>query len=147
MFYQYNHSGVTQSYCKEYGKNFNFPLHLHQSYELITVLSGEMSVTINNREYRIKRGEGVLVFPNQLHSLESENCEHMLCIFSGELVKAYATKISGRRPENNKFLIPDGLVSAIDNMPDGGSLLEKKGVLYLVCAEFDKNAEIGRAHV
>ena len=141
MFYQYNHSGITQYYCKEYGKNFNFPVHLHQSYELITVLAGEMSVTVNSREYKIKRGEGVLVFPNQLHSLESETCEHMLCIFSGELVKAYSTKISGKRPECNKFLLPESLVAAIDRLHDEGSVLEKKGVLYLACAEFDKTAE------
>lgn len=141
MFYQLNHSGFSLKFSKEYGENFNFPTHLHQSFEFITVISGEMSVSINGKEYVVKKGEGVIVFPNQLHSLESKNCHHMLCIFSGELVKAYSAKVSGKIPVSNKFSVPEGMCIAVDELSDESSVLEKKGTLYLVCAQFDKMAE------
>ena len=114
MFYEFNHSGMHQHYCKEYGENFKFPTHLHQSYEFITVLSGQTAVLVNGVEYRVKKGEGILVFPNQLHAIAGENCNHMLCIFSQDLVKAYSAKVLGKIPCNNKFLLPDQLLKAID---------------------------------
>lgn len=140
MFYEFNHSGMHQYYCKEYGENFKFPTHLHQSYEFITVLSGETTVLVNGTEYMVKKGEGILVFPNQLHSIEGDNYNHMLCIFSQDLVKAYSTKVLGKTPCNNKFSLPDHLIQAIDELPNDATLFDKKGILYLVCAQFDKNA-------
>lgn len=141
MLYQFIHSGTAQNYCKEYGENFNFPMHLHQAYEFITVLDGEMSVFVNEKKYEIKSGEGMFIFPNQLHSLESKNSRHMLTIFPAELVKAYAVKVAGKIPKNNKFSLEDSLISAIDNLPDDASLFQKKGILYLLCASFDEVAE------
>lgn len=141
MLYQFNHSGMHQYFCKEYGEDFNFPMHLHQSYEFITVLSGETSVLVGGKEYTIQKGEGILVFPNQLHSIGGEHCRHMLCIFSGDLVKAFSTTASGKIPANNKFLLPENLIREIDELREDATLLEKKGTLYLVCAQFDKSAE------
>ena len=38
MFYQSIHSGTSEHFCKESGKNFNYPLHLHNSFEFINIL-------------------------------------------------------------------------------------------------------------
>ena len=140
MFYEFNHSGMHQHYCKEYGENFNFPTHLHQSYEFITVLSGETKVFVSGVEYSVKKGEGILVFPNQLHSIEGEECKHMLCIFSPYMVKAYSTKVSGKIPRYIKFSLSEQLTDAIDKLPDDATLFEKKGMLYFLCSQFDKTA-------
>ncbi len=138
MFYEFHHFGSSESFSKECGENFSFPIHLHQSLELIAVVSGKMDVTVDENSYSVNEGEAVLVFPHQLHSLSSNNSEHILCIFSPELVKAYASKYSALVPENNKFLLNEYLVNNLKNIEKTSSSFEKKGFLYSVCAEFDK---------
>lgn len=140
MFYELKHFGLSEYFCKEYGKNFSFPLHLHQSFEFITILNGEMDVTVDEKHYHLISGESLLIFPNQLHTLSSVDCEHMLCIFSPELVKAYSSKLSGKIPDSNKFVGGKYLTEAVYNLSDESRKIKKKGVLYSLCAEFDENA-------
>ncbi len=141
MFYQYNHFGTAEYFRKEYGENFSFPVHLHNSFEIITVLSGEMTVEIDNALYPLKQGESVLVFPNQLHSLQSSNSTHMLCIFSPELVSAYYSKIRNKIPEKNTISTDAFLIGALDNLLPDSSVTEKKGVLYFLCSQFEKDVK------
>lgn len=141
MFYQYTHFGTAEYFRKEYGEDFSFPLHLHNSFEFITVLSGEMTVTIDDSIYILKCGESVLVFPNQLHSLQSNRSRHMLCIFSPELVKAFHSKISKKIPHKNTMQIDACFIKLLDDVLPESSVMEKKGILYFLCAEFDKTAE------
>ncbi|MBR5614646.1 MAG: helix-turn-helix transcriptional regulator [Clostridia bacterium] len=141
MFYQFQHFGISEYFCKEYGENFNFPTHLHQSFELICVTSGEMKITVDDKLYHLKKGESVLVFPHQLHSISSQNSKHMLCIFSPELVKAYSSKILNKKPILNTVCLNKYLFDELDNLLDNSSSFEKKGILYSICAEFDKTAE------
>lgn len=140
MFYQFQHFGMSEYFRKEYGENFNFPNHLHQSFELITVLEGKMEVMVDGKIHTIEGNEAILVFPNQIHSLCSNNCRHMLCIFSPEFVKAYTAKISGKIPSDNKFVLSKYLIDALDMLSNESSIIKKKGILYSICSEFDGNA-------
>jgi AraC-like DNA-binding protein len=141
MLYQFEHFGISEHFCKEYGTNLNFPVHLHQSFELVTVLSGEMQVTVDTKVYTIRKNEGLLIFPHQLHSMKSTDCEHMLCICSPEIVKEYYTKYAGKVPVCAKFLLSDHSVDSLHRLQDESSKIKKKGVMYSICAEFDDNAE------
>ena len=141
MFYEFQYFGMHEYTHKEYGENFNFPSHMHQAFEFITVLSGEMEVTVNSESYNLKKGESLLVFPNQIHSLQSHTSTHMLCIFSPELVKAYSSKVSDKIPQSNIFLPDKHLIDTLDKLSENSSILEKKGLFYSLCAEFDKNAQ------
>ena len=82
-----------------------------------------------------------MVFPNQLHSLKSENSSHMLCIFSPELVKAYSKKVQNMRPVSNQLIADPYLISSLDRLTEASTVFEKKGVLYSLCAAFDRKAE------
>ena len=141
MFYQFQHFGISEYFCKEYGENINFPTHLHQSYEFVYITEGEIQITIDNTAYNLKKGDSVLIFPHQLHSLASENSKHMLCIFSPELVQAFSSKILNKKPINNALTVNQYLADALDNLSETSSTFEKKGLLYSICAEFNKNAE------
>jgi len=138
MFYQYQHLGLNEYFCKEYGDDFSFPNHLHHSFEFITVLSGSMKVTVDSKVYCLKENEALLIFPYQLHSLSSDHCKHMLCIFAPELVKSYATKTSGKIPENNKFSPDNYLINLLNNLDEHSSTIEKKGLLYSLCSQLEK---------
>lgn len=141
MFYQYQHFGLSESVAKEYGKNFNFPAHLHQYFEIITIIKGEMEITIDNNLYTLKKGESVLIFPHQLHSLSSKKSEHILFIFSPETVKAYFSKYSSYVPKTNQFRLSGYLYEKFKKINDDSSIFDKKGFFYSICAEFDKSAE------
>ena len=141
MFYQFDHSLHSDYLVKESGENFNFPAHLHGAFEFITVFSGKMHITIDDKSYIIKPGEGVLVFPNQVHSLVGEQSIHLLLIFTPDLVKTYYSMYSDKIPINNHFLPDEHLLLSSNAISDNASVIEKKGLLYSICAEFDKSAE------
>lgn len=141
MFYEAKHFGLSEYFCKEYGENFSFPAHLHQSFEFITISRGEMEITVDGKLYSLTKGEALLIFPHQIHSLNSKNSEHMLCIFSPEIVKAYLSKNTKKLPESNKFIPSQYLIESINELCENSPKIKKKGVLYSLCAEFDDTAE------
>ncbi len=143
MFYEFKHSAHSDYSVKEYGKNFIFQAHLHRAFEFITVFSGEMHIMVDGTPFTIKKGEGILIFPNQIHSLDGNGSRHMLLIFAPDIVKAYASKVLDKMPADNSFTPSNSLIAAIDNLPEDATLIEKKGLLYSLCAEFDKCATYG----
>ena len=89
MFYQTQHFGLSEYFHKETGTNFSFPMHMHHSFELITIIEGSMTVIVGNDKYELKKGESILVFPEQLHSLESSESKHILFIFSAHTITLF----------------------------------------------------------
>ena len=140
MFYEFKHLGSSDYFLKECGEDFSFPPHMHLCFELIVILEGEMKVTVDGEEYFLQKGEALLIFPNQLHSLESERSRHMLCIFAPDLVRAYSYKTEKCLPESNKFCLDEYLIETFGKMNSDADNIAKKGFLYSVCASFDKTA-------
>ena len=104
MLYESKNSLLNDLFKIEQGHDFSFPMHLHASFELITVREGEMAVIVDQNEYCLQPGKAILVFPNQLHSLRTDtHSEHLLCIFSPQLVKAYQNSLLNKLPKNNLF--------------------------------------------
>ncbi|MBQ8893099.1 MAG: helix-turn-helix transcriptional regulator [Clostridia bacterium] len=85
MFYEYQRS-VGEHYLRirEKGsEGFDFPLHLHKSFELVSVEAGVMTVHIAGTDHAVQAGEMAIIFPGQLHAYSSpEHCLCRLCIFS-----------------------------------------------------------------
>ena len=125
----------------ERNKNFNFQPHLHQCFELIILLSGKMKVTVDKNSFNIKKNDAILIFPNQIHSLESTESEHILCIFSPDLVQAFSSKVENKIPINNVFSTDDYLINALINLKTNASTTLKKGLLYTFCGQFEKEAQ------
>lgn len=140
MFYQYNHLGSPNYLKIEKNRDFSFPPHLHQCYEVIAILEGEMRITVDGKTFVLTPSDALLVFPNQIHSLESDHSRHILCIFSPRLVQAYHTKVADKIPESNKFCPDPYLLNALDSLENASSM-EKKGILYSLCGQFDRAAE------
>jgi len=100
-----------------------------------------MEIVVDGRVYNLNKGESVIIFPNQIHSIKSEKSAHVLWIFSSELVKAYASKVAGKIPVSNVFVPSKHLTKILLDTYENSSLIEKKGVFYLLCSEFDRVAE------
>ena len=57
MFYQYSHSGSPDYLKMERDKNFSFPSHLHQCFEIVVVCSGQMTVNVDEKSFVLEEKE------------------------------------------------------------------------------------------
>lgn len=86
IFYQ-SRSESIRFYTSE---NNTYASHLHRQAELIVVLDGTLTVTVEQRTYTLPAGEGVLVFPNRIHSLNTEKSSRiLLCIFDSDFCHSF----------------------------------------------------------
>lgn len=146
MVYEFSNFGTLEYYHIQSGRDLSFYEHMHQAFELVVIFDGEMNVTIDKASYSLGKGEAVLIFPNQPHSFKSVKEKHTYWIFSQELVKEFSNQSAGLLPKSNKFKPSRELLDMLTATYDGDSILKKKGVLYLLCAEFAKNAEYVKRH-
>ena len=140
MFYQLHHIGSSEYLKREENENFSYPPHMHQCFELITVTSGEMNVLIGGNQYTVKPNELILIFPNQLHSLDSTESKHLLFIFSPKLVQAFFVKYSNKIPKNPKFRVNEYISDALKSLDTDKSTISAKGILYSVCAALEEQS-------
>ena len=141
MFYESKNSLHPDLIRTESGTDFSFPPHLHGSFELITVWEGEMQVTVDKIQYTLTPGSALLVFPNQVHALTTEeHSRHFLCIFSPQLVQAFGKIYLSRIPESNLFRPDPYALTRLSEKIGEESILRLKGLLYTLCADFDDGA-------
>lgn len=141
MFYESHNSLYSDLLKIETGEDFSFPPHLHSSFEFVTVTDGEMLVNVDKKQYYLKDGEALLIFPNQMHSLSTpEHSRHLLCIFSPKLVQAYSNVFLAKRPVDHKFYPDSFYIKQLSEFVYRKSSLKAKGLLYSLCDEFDSNA-------
>lgn len=142
MFYEAKNLLKANDLKIEQGNDLSFPLHLHGSFEFITVTEGEMKVTVDKTEYILKQGQALMIFPNQAHELmtETHSC-HYLCIFSPDLVRAYSKACLSKVPKSNLFQIDSYYIEKLKKLKERSNISEIKGLLYSLCGEFDSNAE------
>ncbi len=141
MFYQFSHLGSPDYLKIERGCDFSFQHHMHQCFEIIMIRAGEMRITVDGCDFLLNKGQAVLIFPNQIHALHSDHSKHLLCIFSPRLVQAYALRVSDKIPQDNRFWPDEYLIRALDRMEGASDTVEKKGVLYSLCSQFDRTAQ------
>ena len=114
---------------------------MHHSFEFITILEGEIAVTVEDKEYLLSKGESALIFPEQIHAMESVKSKHSLVIFSPDIVSAYSKRHSSEVPESIRVQVPYYLISEFLAMDEGDSIIKIKSILYGLCAAFDENAD------
>ena len=103
---------IVNSLCENYdgmlylGKGWE--MHLHRSFEFITVFSGVVSVTVGTERYTIAQGESLLVPPFVTHSIASEpEATFFIAVFSGDYVDEVAGLFKSKRADYHKFILSD----------------------------------------
>lgn len=85
-------------------KNNPYAVHLHRQLELIYVLSGSTTVTVEQQEFHLLPGQGVLVFPNQMHGLKNVDAgQNLLCIFEPDFCHSFCHFFQNKKPARNDF--------------------------------------------
>lgn len=94
-FYQFR----TQNFQNLISHNNNYPAHLHKQVELLYVLSGSITVTIDNNVKELSAGDCSIAFPNTIHHYKTtEESNILLLIFDAEFVSDYLTEFLNYRP-------------------------------------------------
>lgn len=116
----------------------NFPVHFHRAAELIWVEKGTISVSIEQENWQLKKGECIFVFPNQMHEIIFiEQARLQILVFSPELIGSFFTKYKGYVPENPILRLEKPFpVSKID------SYYYQKSFLYDVCDKLVTNSPL-----
>ena len=142
MLYQNENCFSGQNYRFWVGRGLNFQPHLHSGFELIAVTEGEMSVCVNEVEYRVNKNECVFVFPNQVHEIRSY-CDnsYFIIVFSPKMIDDYSNEVCSLVPLSNAFCAEKALLDDLRLACEEKAFLRIKGNLYVVCDKFDKTAE------
>ncbi|MBQ9807151.1 MAG: helix-turn-helix transcriptional regulator [Clostridia bacterium] len=144
IFYEEKNSASAEHATIEIRQNFNFPLHFHDSFEFITVVDGELTVSVDKSIYTVTPQNALLIFPNQVHSLQTHSySHHILCIFPARMVKVFFNTTGGKLPTSALFFPDRFYVDQLFALGENASLThtQEKGLLYSLCAEFEKKAK------
>ncbi|MCF0148289.1 MAG: helix-turn-helix transcriptional regulator [Clostridium sp.] len=145
LTYESYHFGEMNTFSHYHNYNFDFPKHLHRSFELVYVKSGSLQVSINNRIFEVKEDECIIILPYEIHSfLTNDYSDSYICVFSPEYIKTFHSMVYGKYVDNPVFALNfDFKSSIIENIfKSKPNLIEMKAYLYLICSEVLKNSNI-----
>ena len=118
-------------YCQR-DHNFNFPAHLHHSFEFLCVQSGTLACTLETEQYEVHPGEALLVLPDQIHSYRTiGESQSVLWVFSTDWVPEFISQLGQR-----EFITPVFRMEAAPLMEllwPGGNRCKQLAGLYLIC--------------
>lgn len=118
--------------------NLNWHIHFHESFEICFVMNGEINITVNSVCCNLKKNDGLIIFPRQLHSYETVGESHMRIItFLPELVPEFTKNYKNTVPENNKIR---GLERYSDDFEPANTLAQK-GLVYSVLGILAKSTK------
>ena len=119
---------------------FGYPMHMHYSFELGMCCNGEYKVCIDGVPFILKKGDAVLILPNQAHSYEPvrEDSRLKACVFSVHYLSDFYQNI-----HNGQLRHP--VITPID--PDTvdvikaerGNVYRLKAILYDIAARYMSN--------
>ncbi len=136
MFYQTQPVAKGADFSFRAVKPWDYPLHMHRSFEMVCVAEGEICVTMEHRSYMAKAGEAVLIFPHQLHGFKEKGAGYgFLSIFAPELCASFYNRFKNSLPVEN--LMP--FTYDFEKISDRSDIFSIKAFLYSACAAAFEN--------
>ena len=127
-------------YFSHHFKNLKSRLHLHNSFELICVERGTVTLLLGEQRFFVCAGQGALIFPGQVHGYVSE--EESPCyvfVFSASLIGEFARKTQKTQPVCPLFELDDPSLGPRLAAAAGERYL-LKSELYAMLHRFEKSA-------
>jgi len=146
-FYETKKSNETDYIQMFVTNDFSFPPHLHPYVELIYVVEGRLTVSINEYTKNLKEGDIAVCLSNDIHSFNTDLAsKSMFIIFSPEIISGYLGKKINKTLENpfvEKSNIDETTISLIhilfDEFINSNNKYVVKGFLYSILGKLDCN--------
>lgn len=121
----------------------SYPLHFHSSYELIYVICGSFTFSVNGALHCLKKGELYLIPPYSIHSFTvSSPTKVWIGVFSADFIQSFAASNKHKkygcfkcRPDIETFLNKELF---FQGTPEHYMLIS---CLYMICNECIKSAD------
>lgn len=121
--------------------DLNFPVHMHNSFEFIAVLDGVMTITVEDKEYTLGKGECAVILPNEAHSYRTRNFSRSyLCVFSTDYVSDFYNKTENLSAVNSVFRLSD-TEKTVSELLEPINMFALKSTLYRILAVFYASTE------
>lgn len=141
-FYEQKRSNERNYLFCQFDTDFNFPLHMHKSFEFVCVQDGKMNIQIGNRNYLLSKNTAALIFPGQLHSYSTEKASKtFLCIFSADYIYDFYDLIKGKYSENPVFDF-EASEHIVEKLEIRKNSFTVKSVLYDIAGRFTDNCKL-----
>lgn len=93
-----------------YNVDFSYPAHLHGCLEMSFCVGGELEVTVNGQQLKLKAGWGILIPPNTVHSYHTaDSSQYYTILFSRNLLPDFSALFSRKVPRNYRFVMDEPL--------------------------------------
>lgn len=114
--------------------------HFHKNFELIYVLSGGVSCTVNGLSCRLGPGDFGLCLPFDVHRyVPEQDTRYWVLVFSEDFVQYFAKSIAGKQGEGFAFRCQPAVEEyVLSQMVEqkSPSILTLKSCLYAVCQQY-----------
>lgn len=125
-------------------KNLNYAVHLHNSYEFVVCLAGNIRVNIEDDNFALKSEDSILIPPMRAHSFVTpESSETYLCVFSVAFIKDFYEKHKDLQAVNPVVSLADA-ARLVASLKKSTNYFERKGLFYLIAANEEKNTQYCR---
>jgi AraC-like DNA-binding protein len=133
IYYETERANPANGIYHQHNHNLSFFRHLHDSFEWIYVSEGAVVVTVDDRDLTVKAGQGLLIFPNQIHNARTPvSSRTYLCVFQNSLVGEFSRTAKVTVARNPVFDVPDPTLAERLQRADGSRYLLKSCLYELV---------------
>lgn len=142
MIIHQHHNSVKNSYNKYTYANCNWYLHFHKNLEIAYVISGSVTVTVDNVRKKLTGGMFVFILPNQIHSYYTDTDKEskvFIVVFSEDYVHGFIKKIGSKTSDTPYFLCDKYILDYFNETivkPDECSSFMLKSALYAICDQY-----------
>lgn len=149
FFYQ----SRVESYSSFISNDNTYPAHLHRQVEIMFVISGNLSITIEEQTYELSTGDISVTFPDKVHSLYTpDSSKVLLLVFDMDFLHDFRLAFKEYTPTHPIVSLSDlsehgknalsWLISLAKNMPATADMPDIEGILYHEANKNDTNAMI-----
>ena len=121
-------------------KVLTYPAHVHQFAELLYILDGEMTVTVDGRAEHLSSGSAALIFPFQTHKFYSPGkVKAAMYLFSSSLLPSFFAQNDSKVGSGSTFVISEATRRHFEEKiltQRDLSLYSVKAFLYLTVCDF-----------
>ena len=125
--------------------NVDWATHFHKNLELLYVMRGALTLSVNETEQTVLEGECAMILSNQVHSfsVDSETLVWVV-VFSEDFVPDFSSYVKDKQGKQIVFRPDDAIVTMITEhlILGKASLLMKKACLYAACDQYLKQVEL-----
>ncbi len=139
-FHQPRKSMGRHSYHIQTYDNVNHTFHLHKGHEIVYVMDGKAICSVNGKTKVIEKGEFVLFFSNEIHSIKSiGEVKIWIGVFSEDFICEFSKFQKGKSGVDFSFRCSDNVLQYLSDhliKEEVSDVYVTKSCLYALCSEY-----------